>query len=101
MATQYSYLGLVEIEKFTLLLPESGVGTHRRLTTLSRDDNQPPELNELHLSEYEDQVLLVRGVADGNWIWSAEIVEVAGPIMSMLVKHLFGEFVHHHEPIAL
>jgi hypothetical protein len=95
------YLGIVEIERFKLLLPESKAGTYRRLTTLASTDHQPPELHELNLSEYEGQVVLVRGAADGDWIWSAEVVEVAGLITSMLVRHLFGEFVQSAKPVAV
>jgi hypothetical protein len=42
---------------------------------------QPPEVQELHLNEYDDQVIMVSGYGDSEWIWSAEVIEVAGPIL--------------------
>jgi hypothetical protein len=40
------------------------------------------------LDEYDGQAVLVGGYADDVWIWSAEVVEVAGSILTMLVKHM-------------
>lgn len=82
------YVGVVEGGRFILLLPESEAGSHRRLTTLDRPVLQPPELDEIHLDESEGQVVMVSGYADREWIWSAQVVEVAGPIVTALAKAL-------------
>ncbi|WP_448561742.1 hypothetical protein [Trichothermofontia sp.] len=84
----HQYVGVVEGGRFVLLLPEVAAGSHRRLTTLDRSVAQPPELDEIHLDESEGQVVLVTGEADSQWIWSAQIVEVAGPIVTALAKAL-------------
>lgn len=84
----HQYVGVVEGGRFILLLPEPDAGSHRRLTTLDRPTLQPPELDEIHLDESEGQVVMVTGEADSQWIWSAQIVEVAGPIVTALAKAL-------------
>jgi hypothetical protein len=33
---------------------------------------------------------MVRGVDSGNWIYSAEVIEVARPILSAVVERLSG-----------
>jgi ABC-type taurine transport system substrate-binding protein len=96
MKGKNEYLGIVEVERFKVLLPESETGSYRRLTTLSMQNGQPPELNEINLSEYEGQVVMVRGQGDNTWIWSAAVVEVAKPIDTALVKHLFQSFITLH-----
>ncbi|WP_143170964.1 hypothetical protein [[Phormidium ambiguum] IAM M-71] len=69
-------------------MPDSMAGSYRRLTTMRMPEAQPPELDEIHLNEYEGQAILVNGYADEVWIWSAEVVEVAGSILTILVKQM-------------
>lgn len=91
MNPRHHYLGLVEAGRFKLLIPESVAGSYRRLTTMAMQEAQPPELNELHLDEYNGQAVLVSGYADEVWIWSAHVVEVSGAIVTLLVKQLFDQ----------
>lgn len=91
MSLNNQYLGKVEVERFKILWPASAAGTYRRLTTMDRQVAQPPELQELHLNEYEDQFIMVSGHADNEWIWSAEVIEVAGPILTAVVEQVLGE----------
>ncbi|OKH39757.1 hypothetical protein NIES2119_05785 [[Phormidium ambiguum] IAM M-71] len=88
MNLKHQYLGVVEVGRFKLLMPDSMAGSYRRLTTMRMPEAQPPELDEIHLNEYEGQAILVNGYADEVWIWSAEVVEVAGSILTILVKQM-------------
>ncbi|MBO9997840.1 MAG: hypothetical protein J7641_02345 [Cyanobacteria bacterium SID2] len=87
------YLGKVEGGHFKLLLPVSEAGTCRRLTSMAMKAEQPPELQELHLDEYEGRLVMVSGHADAEWIWSAEMLEVAGLILTAVVDLLLEEAV--------
>lgn len=91
MSLNNQYLGRVEVERFKILLPASAAGTYRRLTTMGMQVAQPPELMELHLDEYEGQFIMVSGHADNEWIWSAEVIEVAGPILTAVAEQVLGE----------
>jgi hypothetical protein len=51
----------------------------------------PPEARELNLAEYEGQAIMVCGHDGGGWIYSAEIIDVAGPILTAVVQQVFGE----------
>lgn len=94
------YLGKVEAGRFRLLWPIALAGTSRRLTLMAMQVSQPPEVQELHLNEYDDQIILVRGNADTQWIWSAEVVEVAGPILTLLSEVVLGKAVDVPKPVA-
>jgi hypothetical protein len=91
MTVNDRYLGKVEAGRFKLLWPMSAAGTHRRLTAMEMQVAQPPEMHELHLNEYDDQVIMVRGHGDEHWIWSAEVIEVAGPILAAIAEQVFGK----------
>ncbi len=92
------YLGIVEGGRFILLLPEAEAGSHLRLTTLERTMAQPPEVDEIHLDESEGQVVMVSGDADPQWIWSAQVVDVAGPIVSALAISLLPGLLRRPVP---
>ena len=89
MTSNQRYLGIIEAGRFKLLMPDAIAGTHRRLTTIRMQNAQPPELDEIHLDEYDGNVVLVGGYADEDWIWSADVIEVAGPILTILAKQMF------------
>ena len=50
----------------------------------------PPEREELDLTEYEGKAIMIRGHGSGEWVWSTEVVDVAGPILSETVRKLFA-----------
>lgn len=89
MNPKHQYLGIVEAGRFKLLMPDSMAGSYRRLTAMEMQSAQPPELDEIHLNEYDGQAVLVSGYADDTWIWSAKVVEVAGLILTVLTKQIF------------
>lgn len=80
-------LGIVEDGAFQRLSPGEGTA---RLTRMGMQEAMPPETEEILLDDYEGRALLVGGHDIGDWIYQAEIVEAAGPILTMVVKHLFG-----------
>ncbi|MCB9101750.1 MAG: hypothetical protein H6632_19605 [Anaerolineales bacterium] len=85
------FLGLVQNGQFLILLPESAdPGPNRLTTTIQMQEPRPPESAELSLREYEGSALMVRGTSGGGWIYSAEVIEVAGPILTAVVSRLFG-----------
>ncbi|WP_416674951.1 hypothetical protein [Egbenema bharatensis] len=88
MNLKHQYLGIVEAGRFKLLMPNSVAGGYRRLTTMKMQGTQPPELNEIHLDEHDGQAILVSGSANEVWIWSAEVVEVASAILTILIKQM-------------
>lgn len=93
----HDFLGIVDVGKFQLLLPTTKGGSYRRLTTLPRQTNQPPQLHELDLSEHEGQTLMVKGEEGGEWLWSAEIIDEAGPILTAIVQKLYQDTLQRGE----
>jgi hypothetical protein len=90
MRTKQQYLGTIDVGRFKVLTPDPMAGAYPRLTRVAMETAQPPELDEIHLDEYEGQVVLVEGNASGDWIWSASVREVAGSILSILVRKVFA-----------
>lgn len=88
MKPKHQYLGIVEAGRFKLLMPDSMAGSYRRLTAMRMQEAQLPELDEVHLDEHDGRAILVSGYADEVWIWSAEVVEVASTILTVLVKQM-------------
>ena len=91
MNSIYEYLGRVTAGRFEILLPEVLAGTSRRLTAMGMQVAQPPEAQEVKLDEYNGRVIMVRGHADSEWIWSAEVVDTAGPILTAVAEKVLGE----------
>jgi hypothetical protein len=83
-------LGIVIDGKFKSLPP--AILGEPRFTTSAMQAAVPPESGELDLSEYEGKAIMVRGHGGGGgWIYSAEVIDVAGPILTALVQQVFGE----------
>jgi hypothetical protein len=51
----------------------------------------PPEAQEIDLKKHEGKAIMVRGRYGGGWIYSAEIIDLAGPILSALVQKVFSK----------
>lgn len=49
----------------------------------------PPESGELNLNQYEGQAIMIQKLDQGGWIYSAEVIDTAGPILSAVVEKLF------------
>ena len=86
------FLGTVKNGAFQLLVaPHHPSGGSVRLTRIQMQTAQPPESEELNLNEYEGKAIMVRGHDGGGWIYSAEVVDQAGPILTAVVQQLFGQ----------
>ncbi|MEM8778313.1 MAG: hypothetical protein AAGF26_05460 [Cyanobacteria bacterium P01_G01_bin.49] len=91
------FLGIVETGKFKLLLPTSKQGLYLRLTTLPVNDSQSPESDELDLSRYEGQALMVLGYDLNGWLWSANVIDQAKPILTSVVQKLCQDVAQNEE----
>ncbi len=84
------YIGIVKDGAFVALSPESVAGMRLRLTRAAMQASFPPEHEELDPTICEGKAIMIRGHGDGEWIWSTEVVDVAGPILSETVRKLFA-----------
>ncbi len=86
------FIGVVRSGKFELLSP-SRSSSIDGLTTIHVYEARPPESAELDLTEYEGKVIMLSG-HDQGWIYSAQVIDQAGPILSAVVLRLFGPVAH-------
>jgi hypothetical protein len=86
-----NYLGLVKNKKFLLLIPESEAGNVVRLTEMPMQAALPPDAQEIDLKRHEGKAIMVKGRYGGGWIYSAEIIDLAGPILNALVQKVFSK----------
>ncbi len=84
------FLGIVKNGAFQLLAPHRPSGDSVRLTGIQMQESVPPETEELDLTKYEGQAIMAHGHDGGGWIYSAEVIEQAGPILTMVVQKVFG-----------
>lgn len=86
------FLGIVHNGAFDLLEPDPGpISVPIRLTGISMQESVPPESKELDLTEYEGKAIMVRGHSSGGWIYSAEVIDQAGPILTAVVQRVFAK----------
>lgn len=83
------FLGIVENKQFHLLDPPE-TGEAQRFTSISIQEGTSPESGELDLTEYEGSAILIRGRRGDVWIYSSEVVDQATPIVTELVRRMFG-----------
>lgn len=83
-------MGLVRGGELVLSVPSGRADPSVRLTRIPSQGAQAPEADEVDLSQYEGRAIMVRGDDQGRWIHSAEIIDVAGPILSAVVERLSG-----------
>ena len=81
-----------------LLVPDSLAGHFRRLASIQMQEARPPEAGELDLTEYERKVIMASGHDGGRWIYSASIIDVAGPILTAVVNEVFKKNISPHKP---
>lgn len=87
----YAYLGIAKAGRIKILHAEDGQTGRVRVTSLALQSAQAPETAEVDLVNCDGFALLVRGIRNGDWIYSARIVEQAGQIVGLLVQKAFGE----------
>jgi hypothetical protein len=90
MQNPITILGLVREGQFRLSVPTGRDFSHARLTGILPEAGQSPETSEIDLTPYEGQAIMVRGIDRGAWIYAAEIIDAAGPILTAVVERLSG-----------
>jgi hypothetical protein len=87
------FLGVVEGGRFSILMPRPQCCTVR-LTRIAKPASIAEELvasHEINLAEYEGKAIMVSGVLPEHkgWLYEANVIDQAGPILSEVVKELF------------
>lgn len=85
---QKQFLGVVRNRKFEQLKP-SDLGVKIKFTSTTIQESLPPESEELDLSTYEGKAIMIRGNHQGECVFSAEVIDIAGPIFTAVVEKLF------------
>jgi hypothetical protein len=83
-------IGIVQDGAFLILSPAPLSGTSARLTGIAMQEARSPESKELDLAPYEGCAIAVRGHDGGGWIYSAEVIDQGGPLLTALVQHAYG-----------
>lgn len=83
------FLGLIKEGVFDQIKPNPKPDIQVRFTSNQPQESLPPESGELNLNQYEGQAIVIRGLDQGGWIYSAEVIDTAGPILSSVVEKLF------------
>jgi len=84
------FLCVVKNGTIEVLLPESEAGNVVRLTEMPMQAAVAPEAQEISVKKHEGKAIMVEGRSGGGWIYSAELIETAGPILSALVQKVFS-----------
>jgi hypothetical protein len=81
---------MVKDGKITVLYPESEAGNVVSLTEMPLQAALPPEAQEISVKKHEGKAIMVEGCYSGGWIYSTEMIDLAGPILSALVLKVFN-----------
>lgn len=84
------FLGIVENGQLHLLDPPQPAGESLRFTSMARQESRRPESAELDLAEYEGNSVMISGHGNSGWVYSAEVTDKATPIVTKLVRRVFG-----------
>lgn len=90
MYDQDQFLGIVEKGNFRVLSPAPSL-VPLRLTSIPMQAAVSPEVEELDLDQYEGSAIMVCGHDSGGWIYSARVIDQAGPILTAVVLEVFDE----------
>jgi hypothetical protein len=85
------FLGIVQNGVFELLAPRRAPGGSVRLTSIPMQAAVSPESAELNLRVYDGKAIMVSGHDGGGWIYSAAVIDQAGPILTAVVQKVFGQ----------
>ena len=83
------YLGIVEKGKFRQLVPKTRSALKNKFTSIAPQEARSPESGELSLGQYEDKAIMIEGVKQGVWLYSAQVTDSAGPILTAVVRKVF------------
>jgi hypothetical protein len=87
------FLGIVQDGRLSILMPRHQCCTVK-MTRIARPASISEELvasHAINLAEYEGKALLVSGVLPEHkgWLYEANVIDQAGPILTEVVKELF------------
>ena len=90
-----NFLGIAENGRFTVLIPEAAGCCSVKLTKVEHPaipESDAVRQHEIDLKEYEGKALMVRGSLPKfeGWLYGANISDVGSPILTIVVKKLFG-----------
>jgi len=86
LLTQKEILGIVKNGTFM----EVETKLPLKLTDVFMQEARSPESGLLNLTQYEGKAIMVLTQrADGEWVWGADVNEVAGPILTKVIKKAF------------
>jgi hypothetical protein len=88
-------LGVVENGRFTVLIPEAAGCCSVKLTKVEHPaipESDAVKHHEIDLKDYEGKALMVSGNLPKfeGWLYGANITDVANPILTAVVKKIFG-----------
>lgn len=90
MNSTIEMMGMVRNGRFKPSVPSGRLELYARLTRISPHTSQSPESGEIDIRDFEGRAIMVRGYDHGAWIYEAEIIDTAGPILSAVVERLSG-----------
>lgn len=90
MSEHVNILGIVQGGLFRPSVPSGREQTYAQLTQVEPQAAIAPEAEQIDLSPYEGKAVMVNGLDQGSWIYTAKIVDVAGPILTAVVERLTG-----------
>lgn len=91
MPEHNEFLGIVVNGQFHRVSPERPIGSPLRLTEIQRQEAILPEAKEIHLKEYEGKAIMIQGIVDSGWVYTAQVIDHGGPILTALVKKVFQQ----------
>lgn len=89
MSGNEQYFGIVRNGEFYVFAPQHLEGATVKLTTTWIEEPQATESGVIDLTEFEGKIIEVSGRDKGKWIYSAKVVEEAGPVLSDFLKKVF------------
>ena len=85
------FLATVEQGKLNMIVPHRPLNIPIRLTRIQMQEARPADSAEIDLKQYEGKVILINGYDGGDWIYNASVTDSGGPLMTLLVKKVFGK----------
>jgi hypothetical protein len=90
MNDQQQFLGIVKDGQFQQLVPKLGPGGPVQFTTIAPQDSVPPDSRPLPFQDHDGSAIMIGGSDHGGWVYNAEIIDSASPILTMLVRHVLA-----------
>ena len=89
MNNDRQFMGIVKSNRLHILVPKSESEEPANLTPESMAVDH--EIKPMDLSAYDGKAIAVRGYGGSGWIYSAKIIDQAGPIVTALLAKVFGQ----------